>query len=213
MFCLFSTNWSSSAVSVFPTTSPLFCFIERKRKTRIQKTISTFCLGCCVYVIFLLFLFFVCLYFSCVFGTVTVLGLLMLLMFVTTCLKFYFPYCSFCISKTTLIKNPRLYCPFCLVCHWDSTQMTLRKCIVTMRKIQQQPVIMRLIWFISWIMVPLLFCCQCCDYFLFMCSANLLRWFWVTERIFCECVKLDENVCSLWLFTISRCQYNVPHFI
>lgn len=134
-------------------------------------------------------------------------------MFITTCLKFYFPYCSFYISKTTLIKTPHLYCPFHLVCHWDFTQMTLRKSIVTMHKIQQEPVIMRLILFISLITVPLLFCCQCGDYFLFMCSAFLLRWFWATERIVCECIKLDGKVCSLWLFIISHCQYNVPHFI
>lgn len=105
---------------IFPFFHYLFSVLfhrKRKIKSKTQKSISTFYLGCCVYVSLLLSLFFICLSFSCVFRTVAVLGLLMLLMFITTFLNFSFLNYSSYIGKNTLIKIPHLYCPFHLLCH------------------------------------------------------------------------------------------------
>lgn len=81
-FHLFSSNSSHSTVSLSPITCPVLFHRQRKIKTKMQKTWKHFpfslfvCLDCCFYVVFPLSLFFICVYFSCSFQTVTVFGLL-----------------------------------------------------------------------------------------------------------------------------------------
>lgn len=156
---------------------PLLCFVSRIEENKDKDTEKYFhfllellclCKSLAVLILHLSFL--------CVFRAVTACCLLMLLMFITKFLKFYFPYCSSCTRKIHTNKIPHSYFPFYRLCHWDSTQMAPRKGNATMHKIHQETAIIRLILFIPLITVLFLSGSQYWDNFLFMFSDSLLIW-------------------------------------